>query len=176
MAYYLSTIAGCHDAIKIFQGGWLHDEGKRKIDYKLLAKTEQLSMVERKIIEQHPLYSYKILSERSIQREICQMVLHHHENYDGSGYPDRLSGDDIPIGSRIIRICDVYDALTHKREYRMGKYYTKEEAMSIMESMKRSFDPRLFECFKDNVNTLDKSQDGDLVGTINSTEYFSLSI
>ncbi len=176
MAYCLSKIAGCHDSIKIFQGGWMHDEGKRRLDYQLLAKPEPLSLIERKIIEQHPVYSYRILCERSIQRDICKMVLHHHENFDGSGYPNKLSGDDIPIGSRIIRICDVYDALTNKREYRNGKYYTQEEAITIMESMKHFFDPGLFKCFKDNVNTLDKSQDGDFAEAINSTDYFSLSI
>lgn len=158
MAFNLSKLSG-NEKIDIlcFQAGFMHDEGKKRIDYRLLAKSEPLRPVERQLLDQHTLFTFQILNSRGIKKEICEMALHHHENHDGSGYPGKLSGEEIPVGSRIIRICDVYDALTSKREYRKGQYYSQEEALMIMESMKEKFDPDLFYRFKESISLIVQS-------------------
>jgi len=73
------------------------------------------------------------------------IIRHHHENFDGSGYPDRLKGDQIPVEARIIRITDTYDALTSNRGYRPA--YSHKKALSIMEQDSAFFDPDLLEVF-----------------------------
>ena len=80
-------------------------------------------------------------------KELSQWILHHHERYDGSGYPSHLSGDSIPMPSRVIAIADVFDALTSDRSYRRA--FTEEEALKIMkESSGKKLDPVLFEYFE----------------------------
>ncbi len=84
-------------------------------------------------------------------RELAQWILHHHEHYDGSGYPSHLSGESIPMPSRVIAIADVFDALTSDRSYR--KAFTEEEALKIMrESLGKELDPVLFEYFEESVS------------------------
>lgn len=127
-----------------------HDIGKAHIDHKILHKKGPLNEIERKIIEKHSYYSYKELLQQGYSKTISQIVLYHHENYDGSGYPHNLKGDDIPFCSRIIKISDVYDALTMDRPYR--KKLSISVALKIMEDEKERYDPRIYRAFKEIIS------------------------
>ena len=97
----------------------LHDIGKTKVPIMIINKTSKLDDDEFRIVKSHSLEGYLYLSAKNIgDEELWLGVKSHHEKYDGTGYPDRLSGEDIPLMSRIISIADVYDALTSRRPYR----------------------------------------------------------
>ncbi len=97
----------------------LHDIGMTKIPEALLKKEENLSSDELKIIQSHPMYTYKLITKSlKYQEEIARIALHHHERWDGKGYPNGLSGKDIPLASRIISVADAYGAMLKDRPYR----------------------------------------------------------
>jgi putative nucleotidyltransferase with HDIG domain len=97
--------------------GLLHDLGKVAVPEHILSKPGPLSETEHEAIAQHPLVGYRMLASLRIE-PVATWVLHHHERYDGQGYPDGLAGDEIPIGSRILLVADAYEAMTTDRLYR----------------------------------------------------------
>jgi diguanylate cyclase (GGDEF)-like protein len=97
--------------------GNLHDLGKLAIPEEVLRKPDSLSEAERLILERHPQIGYRMLESLGVQ-PVAEWVLHHHERWDGGGYPNRLAGDQIPLGARIIHVADAFDALTSDRAYR----------------------------------------------------------
>ena len=103
---------------KIYFAGLLSDLGMVYIPSEIVEKPEALEDDEMAIIRQHPLFSEKILSNLTILKEVLPMIKHHHEAFDGSGYPDGLKGMDIPVGARILSIIDSYVALTSERPHR----------------------------------------------------------
>ncbi len=96
----------------------LHDLGKIGITDSVLNKKGRLSSPEFELMKTHPVIGYNIVRNIPELNEISSYVLHHHERWDGSGYPDGISGRDIPLGARIISIADSFDAMTTKRSYR----------------------------------------------------------
>ncbi len=96
----------------------LHDIGKVGVSDAILGKPSKLTDEEFAVIKQHPVIGARILMQSNYTQELVQIVLHHHERYDGRGYPEGVAGDDIPIGARIIAIADSIDAMTSKRCYR----------------------------------------------------------
>lgn len=109
----------------------LHDIGKSAIDKEILDKPGALTPEERKIIEQHPRFGYNMIySHIDIDSYVRTGILYHHENWDGSGYPNQLRGDDIPLFARIIHVADVYDALCAKRAYK--EEYNPAEALEYL--------------------------------------------
>jgi HD-GYP domain-containing protein (c-di-GMP phosphodiesterase class II) len=98
---------------EIAKAGIVHDIGKLQISSLLYGRKEGVLRIEEiKYVRRHPTLGYNYLKEKNIGTEdFRNIILHHHENYDGSGYPDNIKGDLIPVGSRILRICDVYAAL-----------------------------------------------------------------
>ena len=134
----------------------LHDIGKIGVAEGVLEKPARLTEEEIGLIKTHPVKSRDILSPIKQLKEILDVVLHHHEYYDGSGYPDSLRGEDIPIMARIISVADTVDAMASDRPYRKGK--TME---AIVEELKRctgtQFDPHVVAAFlkvKDEVASL----------------------
>ena len=132
-----------------------HDIGKSKIPEFILYKEEELTCEEWQIMKKHAIYSQEIyLNIKKQNNENIKNALvlrHHHENWDGSGYPDGISGKNIPFFSRIIKIADVFDAITQPRVYRTFKI---KNTMEIMEKMLgRELDPYIFE---KSFNTLNK--------------------
>jgi len=124
----------------------LHDIGKIGTPESILHKVEKLNADEMSRIKEHPLTGAKMIEHVQRLKEIAWWICHHHEKYDGSGYPVGIKGNDIPLPSRIISMADTFDALTSDRPYR--KAYTEEEAIKIMrESIGKDFDPVLFEYF-----------------------------
>lgn len=125
-----------------------HDIGKNKIPDSILNKCGALNKEERKIIEKHPVYSYEYMLKSKYPKSYASIVRGHHEKLDGSGYPDNLSGDQIPIHTRIITIADIYDALTSHRPYRSA--YSSKEAIEIIhfEVMSNRIDKEVFDILK----------------------------
>jgi HD-GYP domain-containing protein (c-di-GMP phosphodiesterase class II) len=129
---------------------YLHDIGKVGIPRGLLEKPAALSSYEARLMMEHVLKTYEILNVSKSTKELAFIASSHHEALDGSGYPFGLYGEEIPLISRIISICDIYDALTSSRAYRSA--YSKDEALSIMEKeFKEKIDMGLFETFRKNL-------------------------
>jgi diguanylate cyclase (GGDEF)-like protein len=125
-------------------GALFHDIGKIGIPETILSKPGPLTPAEREVVETHPELGEKIIAPIDRLEEVRPIVRHCHERYDGDGYPDRLSGDEIPIESRIILVCDAYHAMTTDRPYR--KRLPADEALRrLQEAAGTQFDPRVVE-------------------------------
>jgi diguanylate cyclase (GGDEF)-like protein len=123
-------------------GALFHDIGKIGIPAAILSKPGPLTPQEREVVETHPELGEKIIAPIDRLEEVRPIVRHCHERYDGSGYPDRLGGDEIPIESRIILVCDAYHAMTTDRPYR--KRLPAEEALRrLQDASGTQFDPRV---------------------------------
>lgn len=109
-----------------------HDIGKINIPNKILNKPEKLSAQEFEYIKRHPIDGYKLLCN-TVANTACEIVLKHHERLDGSGYPNGIKGDDIPIEARIISVVDSYDAMTSDRPYR--KAMSPDEALKELKRL-----------------------------------------
>ncbi len=130
----------------IVAGALLHDIGKIEVDDSILKKAGRLTDEEFVQIKKHPEMGVELLRGKEFPWEIKPLVLHHHEKYDGSGYPLGLKGEDIPLGARIVCVADVFDALTSDRVYR--KAFDTEKALDIMKQESgSSFDPMILKCF-----------------------------
>jgi putative nucleotidyltransferase with HDIG domain len=125
----------------------LHDIGKIGISETILSKPGPLLPGERAVVEAHPLVGVSILRNIPYMENIVPLIRHHHEHYDGSGYPDRLLGDQIPLGAQIISVADVFEALTTgERSYHRG--LSISEACGILrQEAGRSLNPRLVAYF-----------------------------
>lgn len=99
------------------------------------------------MVQQHTILGYQLLQPMKINPMITTAVLSHHENYDGSGYPEGLKGEAIPLAARLIRIADFYDALTSHRSYRNNAAYNSAEALDVLQENRHCFDPSLFGTF-----------------------------
>jgi putative nucleotidyltransferase with HDIG domain len=128
-------------------GAFLHDVGKTEVPEEILNKPGRLTDEERALMERHTVIGDEMLAPVEFPWDIRPMVRSHHERWDGAGYPDRLAAEDIPYSARILRIADVFDALTTARSYR--RPLSPEEAMDIMVNDHGSFDPELFELFRE---------------------------
>jgi HD-GYP domain-containing protein (c-di-GMP phosphodiesterase class II) len=128
-------------------GALFHDIGKIGIPEAILSKPGPLTPEERKLVEKHPELGERIIAPIDRLEEVRPIVRHCHERYDGAGYPDRRLGEDIPIESRIILVCDAYHAMTTDRPYR--KRLPREEALRrLEEGAGTQFDPRVVEVCK----------------------------
>jgi putative two-component system response regulator len=125
----------------------LHDIGKLATPDAILKKPGKLTQEEWVIMREHPLAGVKILGSNPFYELAREVAAGHHENFDGTGYPNQLKGEDIPLSARIVKLADVFDALTTKRPYK--EPWTMEAALENIESHSNGmFDPRLVEEFK----------------------------
>jgi putative two-component system response regulator len=121
-----------HEQLRALKlGGALHDVGKIGIPDAILHKNGKLTDEEFAIIRQHPVIGYNICKPLRSLRLVLPIIRHHHERYDGSGYPDKLKGEEIPITARILTVVDVYDALRTERPYKPA--FSREKAMTILD-------------------------------------------
>jgi diguanylate cyclase (GGDEF)-like protein len=120
-------------------GGNLHDLGKLAIPEEILCKPSGLSDAERLVLERHPQIGARMLESLGVE-QVAEWVLHHHERWDGAGYPNRLAGDQIPLAARIIFVADAYDAMTSEHSY--GERLTEQNALAELERCAGTqFDP-----------------------------------
>ncbi len=125
----------------------LHDVGKIAVPDGILLKRTGLSEAEWKEIRRHPAEGYGLLRRIAFLEEAAEIVHAHHEHYDGTGYPQGLEGEEIPLGARLFAVADVFDALTSDRPYHAAVNY--EQAAEIIREMKgRHFDPAVVEVFE----------------------------
>lgn len=125
--------------------GILHDAGKLKL-MRYLDKEESLMVEHMKYVRQHTAQSYEIIMDHGYSIKVAKSVYYHHENYDGTGYPDGLKGENIPFMARILRVCDVFVALTSDRSYR--KAFDAKTAMEIMIDEVSNYDMAVFLAFQ----------------------------
>ncbi|WP_294928375.1 HD domain-containing phosphohydrolase [Sulfurimonas sp.] len=117
--------------LKLGSAALLHDIGIKRIDKDIIYKKRSLSPNETALVQKHSQYSVEILKQNKIHDPyIIDAVMHHHECYDGTGYPNRLTKDDISDFASILSICDVFDALTNNRPYRA--HYSSFDALKMM--------------------------------------------
>jgi putative nucleotidyltransferase with HDIG domain len=127
--------------------GLLHDLGKAAIPLAVLNKPGKLTDTEFVVVQSHPVEGYKMLKEGgNVEDAVLDACLHHHEKMDGTGYPDKLKGDEISLIARMTAICDVYDAITSDRPYKRG-WDPSESLRRMAEWTKDHFDARIFQAF-----------------------------
>ena len=154
MAYEIGKEMGLSQDVlhELAIAGMLHDIGKLR-----LAENNQeehnLVIEQLRYVRMHSQLSYEILKDKDYSQFVLKSILHHHENYDGSGYPHNIAGEDIPLGARILRICDVFIALTSDRAYR--KAFDVNTAVSLMIDEVKNFDMKIFLAFLNVVNEID---------------------
>ncbi len=128
------------------RGAMLHDIGKLGIPEAILLKPGKLTPQEYEEVKKHPVIGADIISVAGFLKDIVPLILSHHERYDGSGYPRGLKGEEIPLGSRVLAVVDVYEALTADRPYH--KAISKEEAIKIIkEGANTQFDRKIVDVF-----------------------------
>ncbi len=131
----------------LIHAAYLHDVGKLMLPVGTLLKPDALDPLEWDVIKTHPRWSAVIAAAiSSVHPRAVGAVLHHHERWDGTGYPLYLRGEQIPLESRIIAVCDVYDTLISKRSY--GRAWSCNNALSEIQQKRGShFDPRVVDAF-----------------------------
>jgi diguanylate cyclase (GGDEF)-like protein len=128
----------------------LHDLGKLAIPEEILRKPGTLNESERLVVQRHPQIGHRMLESLGVE-PIADWVLHHHERWDGDGYPDRLRGEEIPLGARIIFVADAYDAMTSERVY--DRSLSPSEALEELERCSGSqFDPAIVDAFSEELS------------------------
>lgn len=121
--------------------GYLHDVGMRELDYQRIYRLDKPLEADRRLYQRHPLVGARIL-EASAYPGLAEAVRHHHERWDGTGYPQRLAGRNIPLAARIVHVAEVYDVLTSPSSYK--RPVTREQALEVMErEAGKQFDPQL---------------------------------
>jgi cyclic di-GMP phosphodiesterase len=116
--------------IALRRGGIVHDLGKVAVPENILRKPGKLTLEERKIMEEHPVVGERICAPLKSFRNVLPIIRHHHEKLDGTGYPDGLKGNAIPLTARILSTVDIYDALTTDRPYR--KAFSRQQALATL--------------------------------------------
>lgn len=135
-----------HELVTLERGVFLHDIGKIHMPDCVLLKPGLLSDTERSVMQQHATIGFEMLRHNPLLADAAEIVLTHHERYNGSGYPMGLSGDDIPLGARICAITDTFDALTSLRPYRTPMSF--EDACGYINSERgRQYDPEIVDTF-----------------------------
>jgi putative nucleotidyltransferase with HDIG domain len=147
-AVSLAEAAGLDQSVitDIKHGSWLHDCGKIGVPEGVLNSPGRLNDEDMETVMQHPRWGSEVARQARMSDTVINIILYHHEQYDGKGYPSGLNGDAIPIEARIVAIADVFDALYSDRPYR--KAYDFDRALDILKEMTEShFDPSLMELF-----------------------------
>lgn len=159
--------------------GLMHDLGKMMLDDAVLNKPGSLTDAEFAKVRLHPVYGAKLLLESAtpVCAQVYDVCLHHHEKYDGSGYPKQLKGEQISIFARMAAVCDVYDAITSDRPYKQG--WGPAESLQRMAQWQGHFDPEVFQAFVRTVGiypvgSLVRLTSGRLAVVIEKNEEFLL--
>ncbi|HKW42207.1 MAG TPA: HD domain-containing phosphohydrolase, partial [Gemmatimonadales bacterium] len=138
-----------HAQTTIRLGAYLHDLGKVRVPHEILSKPGPLTRDETAVVQMHPIWGIELLAEVAFPWDLKPIIRWHHERYDGTGYPDGLSGDAIPLFAQIVGLVDVYDALTTARPYRPA--FTRGEALAQMAGARSWWSEAVFNAFQPEV-------------------------
>ena len=129
--------------VALKRGGYLHDLGKVSIPDEILKKGTRLTPAEWELMKQHPVIGESICQPLKSFRNVLPIIRHHHEHWDGSGYPDQLKHYNIPLLARILQVADVYDALRTARPYKPALTHEEAERTMVAEAQRGLWDPEL---------------------------------
>ena len=151
VAFYAEAIAkgmgvSSDEAETIRMAGRLHDLGKIGMSNGLLFKPGRFDEAEMAEFQRHPVISAELVKSFRLFREGQSLILHHHERYDGTGYPDRLKSGEVPFGSRVLAVADAFDAMTSRREYR-SPLSTEQAIAELVRCRGTQFDPLVADVF-----------------------------
>jgi putative two-component system response regulator len=135
------------DLVALKRGGYLHDLGKVSIPDEILKKGSHLTPEEWQIMKQHPIIGETICMPLRSFRNVLPIIRHHHEHWNGSGYPDGLKGEDIPLLARVLQVVDIYDALRTARPYKPALGHDEAERTIRREAANGLWDPELVSAF-----------------------------
>ena len=138
----------------LWLGGFLHDLGKVAVPDRILLKPGRLDLDERRIIQTHPAIGVEMVQSMQTLAGVRPIIRHHHERYDGSGYPDGLRDQAIPLGARIMAVVDVYDALRTARPYKAAWSHEHAVAILLRETEAGAWDPQIVTTFIGMLSTL----------------------
>jgi len=167
LAYYVSKELGESEEFckEMAVAGIVHDIGKMKLSRYLYGRRQNtLKVEEMRYVRMHSTFSYDILKKEGYSQFVLDAVYHHHENFDGTGYPDNLKGESIPLGARVLRTCDVFAALVADRPYR--KAFDIDTAVELMIDEIKNFDMKVFLAFQrfihsEEFSVIEKSMSGE---------------
>jgi len=127
-------------------GSWLHDCGKIGVPEAILNSPGRLSTADFEVVKKHPGWGAEVGRQANLPEEVIDIILYHHEQFDGRGYPTGAKGTEIPLGARIIAVVDIFDAMSSDRPYAKG--YEREEVMRVMGVLRgAALDPELVDIF-----------------------------
>jgi putative nucleotidyltransferase with HDIG domain len=155
LSYHVAKELGYKDCVckEIFMAGLLHDVGKLKLDANILHKKDKLTPEEFEHIKVHVNYSAAMLKKLPLSEFIITSIVQHHENVSGGGYPNGLSGDSIIYGAKIIKACDVFDALITNRPYR--EKHMINQAVNTMLEEKHKYDDYVLKALFKTIKVVD---------------------
>ncbi|MNB71729.1 Cyclic di-GMP phosphodiesterase response regulator RpfG [compost metagenome] len=140
----------------LYIGGLLHDIGKLSVPEYILNKPSSLDPEEFELIKQHPAKGYELASRfPEFGEGVLNIILHHHERFDGTGYPCGLKGQEIPLSARIIAVADSFDAMISERVYRKQPHDRKYAANQLIEGRGTQFDPVIVDIFLELLTSLE---------------------
>lgn len=170
LAVSLAKKLGCGKAFvqEVGLAGLVHDIGKTRLNRYVENGRETMTVEEIKYVRMHSMFSAEILRRKGFSESVCEMVLYHHENADGSGYPRNLHEDAIPLGSKILRVCDVYAALIADRPYRSA--FDKQTAISLMIEEVKNFDMKIFLTFQQMIHETELEESADFLSSLPEEE------
>src|SRR6266566_2715338 len=134
-----------HEQTTVRLGAYLHDLGKVRVPHEILSKPGPLTRDEFEVVQMHPIWGIELLAKVEFPWDLKPVIRWHHERYDGTGYPDRLCGDEIPVAAQIVGIVDVYDALTTTRPYRPA--FSRAAALAEIDHCRRHWSDAVFRAF-----------------------------
>jgi len=141
-------------------GAYLHDLGKVRVPHEILNKPGPLTQDEFAVVQMHPIWGLELLAAVEFPWDLKPIIRWHHERYDGTGYPDRLRGDEIPIAAQIVGIVDVFDALSTARPYRPA--LTREAALAEIEKCRGWWSDAVYAAFVTSLDDVKSAADGRL--------------
>ncbi len=146
------------DLKKMKVAGLLHDIGKVAIPKSILEKPGKLTVEEMSLMKSHVYYSYKIISKLELERNILEWASFHHETLDGKGYPFKLKAKELPLGSRIMAVADIFTALMEERPYKKG--LSLREAVRVLETLGEAnkLDRRIVKLLKENLKRIERGR------------------